>query len=357
MSNRVRLTKRAADMSIPYPGNVNQPDRVDPDMEQYHTFEQQVNHELPDLRTEWKENPRDEIGFGVPDASVFPFGGRVAKGRPTMASVRVAASKAVRLAVLLLGEKVDEEVIEEQANDFMELDREALDRSLDRFAKTQKLYASEDEEEAAPVTVEKEAAAEAAPAPVTEEKEAAVKNAEDAPVGPNEQNDRAMQNWPAEAREAFLAMQKQMTAMAAKVASLVAADGEDEKTDDAEETTEACKASEDETVETESEVTAADDAEETDESVEEKSASDSDIELSGPIDDELEPDAIADEQLESLFDDESITGEAELDKAVEASSRKAGIKKLGGQPKVASRGGKVDLSSLWESAPDVNHLF
>jgi len=137
MNKRVRLTKRmAADGSIPYPGNVNQPGRTDPAWDEYHTFEQQVNHELPDMRTEWKDDSRDDVGFGIPEANP-----------PTVASVRVAANKAVRIAVLLLGEKVADSVIEAQARDFMSLTQESMDRTLDRFAKTQKLYADEDEGE------------------------------------------------------------------------------------------------------------------------------------------------------------------------------------------------------------------
>ena len=135
--SRVRLTQRnAADMSIPYPGNVNQPDRKDPSFDQYHTFEQQVNHELPDMRHEWKDNPRDDVGFGVPDATP-----------PTVASVRIAANKAVRIAVLLLGEKVEDEVVEAQARDLMAMSGDAMDRTLSRFADTQKLYAEDKEED------------------------------------------------------------------------------------------------------------------------------------------------------------------------------------------------------------------
>ena len=64
-------------------------------MDEYHTFEQQVNHELPDMRHEWKDDERDDIGFGVAE----PWG--ESPKVPTVASVRVAANKAVRIAVLL----------------------------------------------------------------------------------------------------------------------------------------------------------------------------------------------------------------------------------------------------------------
>ena len=68
--SRIRITarnQRAADQT-PYPGNVNQPDRKDPAWDQYHTFEQTVNHELPDMRHQWQDDSRDEIGYGIPEA-------------------------------------------------------------------------------------------------------------------------------------------------------------------------------------------------------------------------------------------------------------------------------------------------
>ena len=363
MSKRVRLTKRnAADMSIPYPGNVNQPDRTDPDHAEYHTFEHQVNHELPDRRHEWKDNPRDEQNIGIPDERVFPFGGRVA-GRPTMASIRVAASKAVRLATLLLGEKVDEDVIEAQANDFMGMGMEALDHSLNRFAETQDLYASEDEEaeeaEEADAVVGEDGAEAVIDASedgeTTEESTEACgdksANQVENPVGPNDQNDRAMENWPAEAQAMIASLNDRLAKLENRKNASDDGEAETESTD---EVTEETTASEEEGTEEDAAEVEASDAldigpvEETPE-----------IELSGPIDEDLEPDAIADEQLESLFDEELDEAEEELDEPVEASSRKAGIKKLGGQPRVASAsaGGRVDLSSLWDSAPDVRDVF
>jgi hypothetical protein len=84
-----------------------------------------------------------------------------------------------------------------------------------------------------------------------------------------------------------------------------------------------------------------------------------DIELTGAVDEEVKPDPEADKQLASLFDD-GITAveEEEEEKADEKKAKKAGIKKLGGQPKVASSGGEsVDISSIWNSAPDVSSVF
>jgi hypothetical protein len=155
MGKRTRLTQRTrkgADGSVPYPGNVNQPDRTDPAWDKYHTFEQQVNHELPDMRHEWKDDERDGIGFGIQESVKNPGEAPIGEAKPvpaapTMASVRVAANKAVKLAVLLLGEKVPEKVIEQQARDFLQIGSEAMDRTLARFANTQKFYADDEVEE------------------------------------------------------------------------------------------------------------------------------------------------------------------------------------------------------------------
>ena len=87
---RVRLTQRTAADQTPYPGNVNQPDRTDPAMDKYDNFKQQVNHDLPDMRTEWKNDERDDIGFGIADKE------KSASTQPKMASARIAANKAVK---------------------------------------------------------------------------------------------------------------------------------------------------------------------------------------------------------------------------------------------------------------------
>jgi len=122
---RERLTRRkAVEDNIPYPGTVNQSDRKFKKRDQYDTFEQTVNHELPDMRTEWKDNPRDEIGFGI----------------PKVAKIYATAQKAVRLAVLFLGDKVDDKSIEAQAREFMRLGTARIDSALKRFAESENLY-------------------------------------------------------------------------------------------------------------------------------------------------------------------------------------------------------------------------
>jgi hypothetical protein len=307
MSKRVRLTQRSrqgADGSVPYPGNVNQPDRTDPAWDEYHTFEQQVNHELPDMRHEWKEDQRDDIGFGVPESvknpGAAPIGEAKSAPAPTMASVRVAANKAVKLAVLLLGEKVPEKVIEQQARDFLHLGSEAMDRTLARFANTQKFYAADEEEG------EEEAE-------VTGSKALAEKGSEVPP---------ALQT-PANPQEADKAAKSKKAEEAAPVAP--AAPVEEKK-----------------------------------EAAKKTSATDMDVELQG-ADDEIAPDPEADAKLASLFQADDLPVEDEEAEVVEAkakTAKKAGVTRLGGQPKVAAEGGEsVELSSLWASAPDVNELF
>ena len=386
MSNRVRLTARgrsAADQT-PYPGNVNQPDRKDPSWEQYHTFEQKVNHELPDMRHDWQNDARDSIGFGVPEE----YG-----KSPTVASVRVAANKAVRVAVLLLGDKVSDEVIEAQARDLMAMGMTAMDRTLSRFADTQKLYAADeekvdekDEKKAADEKVEekkeeKTAASEAQFTPKIEKPGAEVKAADE-----KKEDEKCSCKASDEKVEDKKDEAKDMKAMiAAAVAEAFKAampefiqkkidEKKEEKKDDkkasdekVEDKKDDAKAAAEKVEDKKEEVKAADESDKKDEKVEEKKASvtrqgmnEFDIELTGSMDDEVTPDAEADERLASLFDSpgEAVASTGNSGRKTEASQKKAGITKLGGQPRVASaEGGSVDISSIWQSAPDVSEAF
>ena len=468
MSNRLRLTHRrqSADMSVPYPGNVNQPDRRDPDWEQYHTFEQTVNHELPDMRHEWKDDTRDDIGFGIPE-----------KNPPAVASIRVAANKAVRIAVLLLGEKVDDDTIEAQARDLMNLGSDAMDRTLDRFAKTQALYADDDDDDDkdeedkkasaeladkmkdVPPTVkapEKEADADEKEEKKEEEKKADAeekeekdkkasksKKADDDDDDDDEEEegkkaskskeakrvwDREKKKWvdasskkadddeeeeegkdkkadaeeeeeeegkdkKAEETKDEESDEKEKKASKSKKADEdkeeegkdKKADDEDEekekkasrskKADDDDEEEEGKDKKADDDEEEEGKDKKADDEDEEEEEGKDKKADDDEEEddkddkkaakKAGPnelniemtsAEEELEPDPEADKQLASLFED-GLTAKQEVQTKVEA-SKKAGIKKLGGQPKVAaSDAAPADIGSIWESAPDVSSVF
>ena len=67
-----------------FPGDVGNMERSKNyhDIDEYDNFEQTVNHELPDMRHEWKDNPREETGHGI----------------PKMAKVYMAAKKATKLS-------------------------------------------------------------------------------------------------------------------------------------------------------------------------------------------------------------------------------------------------------------------
>lgn len=437
--SRVRLTQRkAADASIPYPGNVNQ-ERNDPAWEKYHTFEQRVNHELPDMRHEWQDDERDDIGFGISE----PWG--QSPTVPTVASVRVAANKAVRIAVLLLGEKVEDEVIEAQARDLMAMNPKAMDRTLSRFADTQKLYAEDedeaDEKKAADEKDEKKEAADEADE--KDEKKAADEKKDEPPAFIQKKIDESKEkkgskelaegmkaeDKPADEKKAEEApaeekkdakcgadeekkedkVEARLAKLETMISSIVAAvmpkkagdvppefkeqqqkmkdKAEEKKAGEAEFTpaiakpgaeAEAVKAeekpaeekkaedkpveekkAEDKPAEEKEAAKAADEApaEEKKEAKKAQGPNEMDIELTGAMDEgeeEVDPETAS--QLASLFDD-GVTATEELPE--KEASKKAGIKKLGGQPRVASAGGAgvADISSIWETAPDVSEVF
>ena len=83
-----------------------------------------------------------------------------------------------------------------------------------------------------------------------------------------------------------------------------------------------------------------------------------DIDLTTSMDDDLPPDPEADALLSSMFSGPVAAEDEETSKKEASQQKKAGIKKLGGQPKVAStQGAGVDISSIWQSAPDVSEVF
>jgi hypothetical protein len=335
MDKRVRLTARkAADGSIPYPGNVNQPGRTDPAADKYDNFEQKVNHELPDMRTDWKGDSRDEIGFGIPEA----WG-----KNPTTASVKVAANKAVKLAYLLLGEKVEEEVIEAQARDFMMLGPVAIDRSLTRFAKTQSLYAKSEETEEGE---EKTAAKGEVP-------EAFKKNWDKGDDKKDEKkDDKAEKDAKKAAEDADAAEKAKKAAEEAEKAEK--AEKEAKKAAEEADKAEKAKKAAEEADKAEKEAKKA--AEEEEVSASKKGF---DVELSSSMDGELDASEDEDGRIAGLFDD-NIPSELPMPgagrKGSEASEKK-GVKRLGGQPRVASEGVGSDIGSIWDAPPDVSELF
>lgn len=343
---RVRLTKRtAAADKTPYPGTVNQ-ERNDPEMNQYDNFEHTVNHELPDMRTEWKNDQRNEIGVGI----------------PTVASIRASANRAVKLAVLLLGEKAPEKMIEAQARDFMALGGKALNASLARFAETEELYAADEDsaeepkakkaddekkEEEKPVAASKKCVgckAAEGEAPAEEPK---AKKAEEAPKE-EEKPVAASKNKKAEEEK------KDEEPKAKKAGDEEVVEAEDEMDVEAEE--------EEVTAEGEDmDVFAGDEDADMVESASKKAddANELDVELTAEdMDGETKTSAEEDELLASLYAGEAEDAEEAPKTEAKKASTKKGVKKLGGQPKVASTGkGGEDLSNLWKSAPDLSSIF
>jgi len=364
--SRVRLTNRkAADMSVPYPGNVNQPNRKDPSWEQYHTFEQRVNHELPDMRHDWQSDERDDVGFGVSEPwGESPKVPGALPPPPTVASVRVAATKAVRIAVLLLGEKVDDKVIEEQARDMMSMSGSAMDRTLARFSDTQALYGADekvDDKDEKKATDDKDEDDKKASddADKDDEKKAAKKD--DEKEAAKKDDDKKAEDKkdepPAFIKEKIEESKKGSKSLAEKKAEDKVED-EKKATDDADKDEK--KATDDADKDDKKAKDDADEKKAEDEAVEEKKAGSNElgIELGAADEEEEEMDEKTAAQLQSLFEDKASTAAEELEQKPE-SSKKAGIKKLGGQPRVASAdgAGATDISNIWQSAPDVSELF
>ena len=260
---RVRLTKRMASKSVK--ADAAEPatsidlgkERKYRKIDEYHTFEPSTNHWEPDMRHEWKDNPREETGHGI----------------PKMAKVYISAKKATRLASILLGANATEEAVEKQARAFMRMGDKALTASLERYAEANE--APVEEEVKAPEACNAAEEAPAEEAPVVEEAPA-VEEAD-------EEIEAADEEVEAE-DEGFVAVNDELI--------------------------------------------------------------DADVEFDEPTDG---ADTGADKELEACFSAED-EGVEEVAPAAGATARKAGVKKLAGQPslvRVASK--KADeLSGLWD---------
>lgn len=275
---RVRLTQRTAargrkadeaNPETPIDLGKQRPYRK---QDKYHTFEPSLNHWIPDDRHEWKDNPREPNGLGIPKDS----------------QTYITAKKATKLAMMLLGSKATDASIEQQARAFMRMGNKALTASIDRWAECQKV-------EEAPVEAPK--AEEACKAAAEEEP----KKVEEAPA-------------PAPA-EAPVEAPKEETA---------------------------CN-------------TAAEEKKE--------EAPEADIQIDeiddGVVDFDDAPaeDAAADAELEKVFEKDDDGNEEDVAEENPTASKKAGLKKLAGQPtlrRVASKNSN-DLTALWDkwSNPDI----
>ena len=402
---RKRLTarvreRRSVEDSIPYPGSVNQPGRKFKNRAEYDNWKEVVNHPLPDMRTDWRGDSRDDIGFGIPEGN-----------SPTVASVRVAASKAVRLAVLLLGDKVGDEVIEEQSRDLMAMSQQAMDRTLGRFAETQELYqAADDDDDDDDDDKDDSDSKEAGEMPPQFKENAQKKKDEAAAKKDDGKKDDAKEDKKDDKKEASdedfeaavqarlaevqtekakQATEDRAAAIEAEVQRRLSSD-DDDKDDDKDDKDDKKEAADDDKRgggagpkqdgtgphgqgkgpgggkadgsglkdkdEDSKDATAKDATDEITFNDEGRKSGELDIELTGAMADEAEPDPEADARLAAvLFDDEP---EPVQRKAAKPAQAKTGIKKLGGQPKVASGGdGVADISDIWNSAPDVSEIF
>ena len=257
-------------------------------IDEYHTFEPSQNHWEPDMRHEWKEDKHDETGFGV----------------PKMAKVYMAAKKATKLAMMLLGEDADEAVLEKQARAFMRMGDKALTASIERWAECN--CEGEDCEKECKAA-EEAPAEEPAPAPAPEEPAPAPAE-EPAPAPAPEEP------APAPAPEE----PKAPEASAEESAPVEEAPAEEPA-----------------------------DVEVSDELV------DTDVDFDEPADD---ADNGADADIEACF---AADGDEEAAPVAEpaVASKKAGLKRLAGQPtlvRVASKNAD-DLAGVWDkwSNPDV----
>ena len=264
-------------------------------IDEYHTFEPSQNHWEPDMRHEWKEDKHDETGFGV----------------PKMAKVYMAAKKATKLAMMLLGEDADEAVLEKQARAFMRMGDKALTASIERWAECN--CEGEDCEKKCKAA-EEAPAEEPAPAPAPEEPAPAP--AEEPAPAPAEEPAPAPAEEPAPAPAPV--EPKAPEASAEESAPVEEAPAEEPA-----------------------------DVEVSDELV------DTDVDFDEPADD---ADNGADADIEACF---AADGDEEAAPVAEpaVASKKAGLKRLAGQPtlvRVASKNAD-DLAGVWDkwSNPDV----
>ena len=298
---RIRLTQRMAarnrkaDSAEPETAIDLGKNRTYHKIDEYHTFEPSQNHWEPDMRHEWKEDKHDETGFGV----------------PKMAKVYMAAKKATKLAMMLLGEDADEAVLEKQARAFMRMGDKALTASIERWAECN--CEGEDCEKKCKAA-EEAPAEEPAPAPAPEEPAPAP--AEEPAPAPAEEPAPAPAEEPAPAPAPV--EPKAPEASAEESAPVEEAPAEEPA-----------------------------DVEVSDELV------DTDVDFDEPADD---ADNGADADIEACF---AADGDEEAAPVAEpaVASKKAGLKRLAGQPtlvRVASKNAD-DLAGVWDkwSNPDV----
>lgn len=304
--SRIRLTQRMAardrfaDERTPESPIDLGKNRTYRKIDQYHTFEPKKNHWIPDMDHEWKRDQTEREPTN--------------HGKLRNEQVFTAAKKATKLAMMFLGTNASDADIESQARAFMRMGDRAMTASIDRWAEAQeecencggkgceKCSGEDDEEKVAKKGKKKE------------EKKEEKEDKDEAPAeeAPKAEGEGEAAPAPAEGEgEAAPAPAEGEAAPAPKAEG----EGDDDFNFDIDQPAGA------------------------------------DVDFSAPADGESEG---ADPELEKLFTDD---GEEEAEKAPEAPaepSKKAGLKKLAGQPtltRVASVKSD-DLTSLWDKWSD-----
>ncbi len=138
--------------------NMNKEPTKDKPYGAYDKSELAVNFETQSDHNDWKHDKHDEVGLGVPKAE---------SEIPRIAAKRLAATKAVRIALNLLGDRCPQEVIAEQGRDFFAgMSMTAMDNTLRRIAETADLYEGGEADAAPAPAAQALTAPEATPAPV-----------------------------------------------------------------------------------------------------------------------------------------------------------------------------------------------
>jgi hypothetical protein len=115
--------------------NMNKEPTNDKPYGAYDKSEPAITHETQSDHTDWKNDKHDEIGLGVPKSEA-----EIAR----IASQRLAANKAVKIAMNLLGDRCSEDVIAAQGRDFFAgMSMTAMDNTIRRIAETEALYNDE----------------------------------------------------------------------------------------------------------------------------------------------------------------------------------------------------------------------
>lgn len=114
---RERLTWRQASMDkVADPNSLGRPDRKNPPIEKYETYEFTENHPYPDLSNQWKKDKRFETGHPAPSEQEM---------KKEAAQIEKKAKLALKLAEALFPSASQESQLNYAAN-FMEMSNEAL---------------------------------------------------------------------------------------------------------------------------------------------------------------------------------------------------------------------------------------